>query len=84
MIWVDGIVKLRVLARVLTTANDMSSYADLLDKIVYSDTENANQLLADLGLDGVPSPETIHEEIERNLLLPPKNFPDHWLPYYQT
>jgi antiviral helicase SKI2 len=62
----------------------MSSYADLLEKIIHPDPTNAAELLAELGLDGIPTPEQVHEEIEQKLLLPPKRFPDHWLPYYQT
>ncbi|KAI0347991.1 antiviral helicase [Trametopsis cervina] len=60
-----------------------SSYTDLLDKIINPNPDNADEILAELGLSGIQSPEEVHREIEQNLLLPPTKFPDHWLPHYQ-
>lgn len=61
-----------------------SSHVDLLEKIINPDYKNAEELLAELGLNGIPPPEDVLQEIEQKLLLPPHKFPDHWLPYLQT
>ncbi|KAI0095241.1 antiviral helicase [Irpex rosettiformis] len=60
-----------------------SSQDDLLRKITNPDPGNAEQILDEFGLNGIPSPETVHRQIERKLLLPPSKFPDHWLPHLQ-
>ncbi len=59
------------------------SHADLLQQIIHPDPENADEILSEIGLNGLPTPEEVHKEIERKLLLPPDKFPDHWLPYLQ-
>ena len=59
------------------------SHADLLQKIITPDPENAEQILTELGLHGPPNIDQVHREIERRLLLPPQKFPTHWLPYLQ-
>ncbi|KAJ3535718.1 hypothetical protein NMY22_g6357 [Coprinellus aureogranulatus] len=42
------------------------------------------ETLEELGLISVPSPDKISRDIERQLLLPPRSFPDHWLPVHQV
>jgi hypothetical protein len=61
----------------------MASYTDLIPKIINPESSNAEEILAELGLNGLPTPQEIHREIEQKLLLPPDKFPDHWLPYLQ-
>ncbi|TFY73286.1 hypothetical protein EWM64_g10726, partial [Hericium alpestre] len=54
-----------------------------VEKIVNPDQQNSEGLLAALGLDGIPSREQIHREIEDRLLLPKEKLPQEWLPGYQ-
>lgn len=42
------------------------------------------ETLEELGLIAVPSADKISRDIERQLLLPPRSFPDHWLPVHQV
>ena len=42
------------------------------------------ETLEELGLISVPSADKISRDIERQLLLPPRSFPDHWLPVHQV
>ncbi|KAI0068005.1 antiviral helicase [Artomyces pyxidatus] len=60
-----------------------SDSPQLLDSIVNPRQENAAGILAGLGLDGIPSREQVHREIEERLLLPRQSLPDDWLPRYQ-
>ena len=55
----------------------------LVDKILNPTSDNANELLASLGLAGLPTRDQVHAQIEQNLLLPKSKLPDHWLPTYQ-
>ena len=45
---------------------------------------NPEETLEELGLTAVPSADKISRDIERQLLLPPRCFPDHWLPVHQV
>lgn len=45
---------------------------------------SAEELLERLGLGGLPSRETLFNEIEESLLLPKTRLPDHWLGTYQV
>ena len=45
--------------------------------------EDAELVVARLGLDGIPTRERVHREIEERLLLPKERLPDDWLPSYQ-
>jgi hypothetical protein len=45
---------------------------------------SAEELLERLGLGGLPSQETLFNEIEESLLLPKTRLPDHWLGTYQV
>ena len=45
---------------------------------------SAEELLGKLALDGLPSQETLYNEIEESLLLPKTRLPDHWLGTYQV
>ncbi|KAI0323105.1 antiviral helicase [Amylostereum chailletii] len=56
----------------------------LFHNIAHPRKENAAGFLAKLGLDGIPSREQIHREIEQRLLLPKERLPDDWLPSYQV
>ncbi|KAA1471410.1 antiviral helicase [Dentipellis sp. KUC8613] len=56
---------------------------EILDNVVNPRHENLHKLLADLGLDGIPSREQVHREIEDKLLLPKEQLPSDWLPEYQ-
>jgi hypothetical protein len=65
---------------------DGSRHQELIRQIL-SPTSNPvdkDVLLKDLGLDGLPSPEHVHREIEEKLLLPRETLPSHWLPTYQV
>ncbi|KAJ7508688.1 ATP-dependent RNA helicase [Mycena galericulata] len=55
---------------------------ELIHQIISPTSDNA--LLKDLGLDGFPSRELLHREIEEKLLLPQETLPAHWLPSYQV
>ena len=55
----------------------------LVDKILNPTADNAETLLASLGLASLPTRDQVHEQIEQNLLLPKSALPDHWLPTYQ-
>ena len=57
--------------------------AELIARLLNPTREDANDLLQDLGLSGIPSREQVHREIEERLLLPKERLPDHWLPMYQ-
>ncbi|KAH9929726.1 antiviral helicase [Fomitopsis serialis] len=54
-----------------------------MQHILHSNSANAEEILNELGLGGVPEPERVHREIEEKLLLPKDKLPDHWLPTYQ-
>ena len=59
-------------------------HQDLVDKILNPQPENAEEILAQLGLDDVPTREQVHHAIEEKLLLRKDKFPAHWLPHYQV
>ena len=62
---------------------DALGHATLVGRILSPQANDADQLLLDLGLAGIPSKDKVHEQIEENLLLPRSRLPDHWLPTYQ-
>ncbi|KAH9920208.1 antiviral helicase [Epithele typhae] len=55
----------------------------LIHKICIPSGSDADELLAHLRLANLPTKEQVHDQIERNLLLPRPRLPDHWLPKYQ-
>jgi len=63
---------------------DRSSIIDVIEQIVHPKAENAPNILEELHLATLPSVSEIHDDIERKLLLPPRNLPSHWLPSYQV
>jgi len=58
-------------------------HEQLVQQIPDPDSNNLEALLDDLGLNGLPSRETVHAQIEQKLLLPRETLPSHWLPTYQ-
>ena len=62
---------------------ESQKHRSLVDQILHPQSHNADALLADLDLAGLPSKDKVHEQIEENLLLPQSRLPDHWLPTYQ-
>lgn len=55
----------------------------LVDCILNPNPDNADAILASLGLATLPTRQQVHEQIEKNLILPRSSLPDHWLPTYQ-
>ncbi|KAI0931412.1 hypothetical protein AcV5_005097 [Taiwanofungus camphoratus] len=55
----------------------------VLDQILNPSPRDADDILNDLGLSGLPSREEVHKAIEEKLLLPKDRLPEHWLPTYQ-
>ncbi|EMD42321.1 hypothetical protein CERSUDRAFT_90937 [Gelatoporia subvermispora B] len=55
-----------------------------LEQILNPNAHNAQNILSDLGLSGLPPRECVLEDIEQKLLLPKEKLPDHWLPKYQV
>ena len=62
---------------------DALEHVALVERILSPHAKDADRLLLDLGLAGIPSKDKVHEQIEENLLLPRSRLPDHWLPTYQ-
>ena len=62
---------------------DALGHVALVERILSPQAKDADRLLLDLGLAGIPSKDEVHEQIEENLLLPRSRLPDHWLPTYQ-
>ncbi|KAJ7292904.1 ATP-dependent RNA helicase [Mycena rebaudengoi] len=46
--------------------------------------DDKKNILKALGLEGLPSRDHVHREIEEQLLLPQERLPHHWLPSYQV
>lgn len=57
---------------------------DVTEILSNPNPEDAPRILEALGLAGLPTREDVDQEIERSLLLPPTQLPDHWLPTYQA
>ncbi|KAK7465266.1 Antiviral helicase ski2 [Stygiomarasmius scandens] len=62
---------------------DVEKQTELIDQILHPDSQNAEKILEQLGIAGLPSREQVHREIEEKLLLPREQLPSHWLPKYQ-
>ncbi|TFY63324.1 hypothetical protein EVJ58_g3329 [Rhodofomes roseus] len=62
---------------------DAEEQQHVLQHIFHPDPANAEEILGELGLAGIPDPEQVHREIEEKLLLPKDKLPEHWLPTYQ-
>lgn len=56
----------------------------ILDIVNKPNPTAAQQQLATLQLDGIPSQQQIFHDIESRLLLPKRSLPDHWLSTYQV
>lgn len=67
-----------------STTMDTTKQSELIHQILYPDNDDAHGILEDLQLAGLPSPDLVHQEIERKLLLPRETLPNHWLPSYQV
>ncbi|KAF9469690.1 antiviral helicase [Collybia nuda] len=63
---------------------DTVKQSEIIHQIVNPDRKNAESILEDLQLSGLPSRDQIHQEIERRFLLPRETLPNHWLPSYQV
>ncbi|KAK7063867.1 ATP-dependent RNA helicase [Favolaschia claudopus] len=63
---------------------DAARHRELIEQIASPNASNREQILKRLGLDGIPSRERVHQEIEEKLLLPQETLPSHWLPSYQV
>ncbi|KAL5534027.1 hypothetical protein ACEPAG_487 [Sanghuangporus baumii] len=63
--------------------NNQEAKTKALDVILSKESDSARDLLSELQLDRLPSPESIYKEIEQKILLPRTTLPDHWLPTYQ-
>lgn len=48
-----------------------------------SGSDEADNMLSQLGLAGMPPIEHVYRDIEEKLLLPKDKLPDHWLSNYQ-
>lgn len=59
-------------------------HTEVVNQILNPRAENAQKLLAELGLDKIPSREEVHRDIEEKLLLPKTTFPAHWLRHHQV
>lgn len=55
----------------------------VIQQILSPSPEDAEELLEEIGLGGIPSSEQVHQKIEAKLLSPPDTLPDHWLSTYQ-
>ncbi|CCM03670.1 uncharacterized protein FIBRA_05814 [Fibroporia radiculosa] len=62
---------------------DLGKKEQILQQILDPRADAAPNILAELGLYGLPSRDEVHREIEEKLLLPKDHLPDHWLPTYQ-
>ncbi|KDQ63053.1 hypothetical protein JAAARDRAFT_29053 [Jaapia argillacea MUCL 33604] len=62
---------------------DPSEHEKIIDLIVNPHPDAAASILSSLGLNGLPTREEVHREIEAKLLLPKDRLPSHWLPSYQ-
>lgn len=62
---------------------ELDGHQDLVDKILNPTSHSADDILASLGLAGLPTRDQVHAQIEQKLLLPKSELPDHWLPTYQ-
>ncbi|KAI5124130.1 hypothetical protein M0805_000941 [Coniferiporia weirii] len=68
----------------MTSLRDDNSRLRAISEIVDpSGPVTASSILAELHLDGPPTRDQLHNDIEENLLLPKAKLPDHWLPVYQ-
>lgn len=53
------------------------------EQIAHPNPNDADELLARLGLDKLPTKEQIHKHLEEEYLTPRTTLPKHWLPTYQ-
>lgn len=53
------------------------------EQIAYPDLKDADELLARLGLDRLPTKVQVHKHLEEEYLTPRTTLPGHWLPTYQ-
>ncbi|KAJ7204463.1 antiviral helicase [Mycena pura] len=63
---------------------DGSRHKELIHQILCPSSADKDKILINLGLDGLPSRDIVHQEIEEKLLLPKETLPAHWLPSYQV
>ena len=72
------ILSVRMVKPAIDIAHRVSEVANPLIAPLPEDT------LEELGLISVPSSDKICRDLERHILLPPRCFPDHWLPVHQV
>jgi hypothetical protein len=53
-------------------------------RIRYPRPDGGDQILQELGLNGLPSKETLRDTIEKQWLTPKDQLPEHWLNRYQV
>lgn len=53
------------------------------EQIAHPNAQDADEILAQLGLDKLPTKEEVHKTIEEEYLTPRTTLPKHWLPTYQ-
>ncbi|KAF8167466.1 antiviral helicase [Crassisporium funariophilum] len=63
---------------------DVKEQLELIHQVVHPSPEDAATILQRLRLAALPTRDEIHDDIEKQLLLPPKTFPSSWLPSYQV
>lgn len=59
------------------------SLVDVIQQIIIPGHDDPDDVLDEIGLGVIPSPELIHREIEAKLLFPPDTLSNHWLSTYQ-
>ena len=68
-----------------TALDSEETYQRLIRGLTNPDEQsNVDDLLSELGLNGLPSREQVYAEIEEEILRPKNTLPNHWLPTYQV
>ncbi|PPR06143.1 hypothetical protein CVT26_005365 [Gymnopilus dilepis] len=63
---------------------DADFHLRVVDRVLSRRPEDTVRTLRELKLASPSSASEIHDDIEKALLLPPRSFPDQWLPSYQV
>lgn len=59
-------------------------FVDTVSKVAQPKSNDASGLLAELGLDTIPSREQVHQNLNDRLLVPRERLPANWLKDYQV
>lgn len=62
----------------------LMDFADTISKVVLPKSIDASNLLAELGLDTIPSRDQVHQNLDDRLLVPRERLPTNWLKDYQV